>query len=397
MKTLPSGIDAHSAGPTSLLFRNPHLLQPQDPLRRRRWLLRVHRPLLLRWSLRLSLLWVLHVHLPRPAGDVIRPIALFGGAKFEDPDSYQSQDLNWLCSSDAAGLSDDRLIQRYSLASIYYATFNVSTSFTDIAFGRGFVFPWAVSGTWLSDDNECTWGRQLMCDANNFVIFLDLFSNLITGEFPPEVVLLKSTLQVLDLGTNQVFTDGAIFNPFLGELTELLDLRYDDTNFQNNQGVPSQIGNLKKLGFYNAGRTLYRGPLNGAAFPSDLLDLYWIELEFNSFNSSIPLEIGQLPNLTDFFIRDSFIEGDLEYLRAASKIRTNWVDINPGLAGPLPTFLGSLSTLGSLSLTDCSFTGTLPTEIGLLRNSLSSCIFLTLVVPDHHRAVAHSISNHVIH
>jgi hypothetical protein len=311
--------------------------------------------------------------------DVIFPVALFGGAEFVDPNSYQSQALDWLCASSTAGLSDDRIIQRYSLASIYYATYNVSTIFTDIAFGSGIVFPWADSGTWLSDDNECTWGKQLRCDANNFVVTLDLFSNLVTGEFPPEVVYMKGTLQILDVGTNQVFTDGASFNPFLGELTELVDLRYDDTNFQNNPGVPTEIGNLKKLGFYNAARTLYRGPLNGASFPSDLLDLYWIELEFNGFNSSIPLAIGQLPNLTNFFIRDSFIEGDLEYLRTAPKIRTNWVDINPGLAGPLPTFLGSLSTLGSLSVTDCSFTGTLPTEIGFLRDSLSK-YFLTLVV-----------------
>jgi hypothetical protein len=276
---------------------------------------------------------------------IILPVALFGGVEFEDANSHQSQALEFLCNSNTAGLSDDRIIQRYSLASIYFATHNVSTIFTDIAFGPGLIFPWSDSEGWITDANECDWAK-VACNADNNVILLDLFSNLVTGEFPPEVSLLKGTLQILDVGTNQVFTDGAIFNEYLGRLTELVDLRYDDTNFQNNPGVPTEIGNLKKLGFYNAARTLYRGPLTGASFPSDLLDLYWIELDFNGFNSSIPLNIGLLPNLTSFFIRDCFIDGTLEYLRTAPKIRTNWVDINPGLTGTLPTFLGSLATLG---------------------------------------------------
>jgi hypothetical protein len=307
--------------------------------------------------------------------DILLPVALFGGVEFEDPDTYQSKALAFLCSSDTSGLSDDRIIQRYSLASIYYATNNVSTPFTDIAFGPGLIFPWSDEDNWVTDANECDW-IKVQCDSANNVILLDLFSNLVTGEFPPEVSILKGTLQILDVGTNQVFTDGNIFNEYLGRLTELVDLRYDDTNFQNNPGVPAELANLKKLGFYNAARTLYRGPLSGASFPSDLTELYWIELDFNGFNSSIPLEIGLLPNLTSFFIRDCFMDGDLAYLETAPKIRkyqpfylstflqnsmhatqpllsslspsagTNWVDINPGLRGPLPTFLGTLSTLG---------------------------------------------------
>jgi hypothetical protein len=284
--------------------------------------------------------------------DILLPVALFGGVEFEDANSYQSKALQFLCTSDTAGLSDDRIIQRYSLASIYFATFNVSTDFTDIAFGPGLIFPWSDSDGWVTDANECDWAK-IDCDANNSVTFIDLFSNLVTGEFPPEVSILKGTLQILDVGSNQVFTDGVIFNQYLGRLTELSDLRYDDTNFQNNPGVPTEIGNLKKLGFYNAARTLYRGPLTGASFPSDLVDLFWIELDFNGFNSSIPLNIGLLPNLTSFFIRDCFMDGSLEYLRTAPKIRTNWVDINPGLAGTLPTFLGSLTTLGKIQ--NCAY------------------------------------------
>lgn len=47
-----------------------------------------------------------------------------------------------------------------------------------------------------------------------------------------------------------------------------------------------------------------------------------------------------------------------------------WVDTNPSLSGTLPTFLGSLSTLGSFSVTECAFTGPIPTEIGLLSETV---------------------------
>lgn len=106
----------------------------------------------------------------------------------------------------------------------------------------------------------------------NFTFVLQ-FSNILTGEFPPEVSLLKAALEILDLGNNLVFSDAATFNPFLGELVQLTDLRTDRTNFQSEDGIPTQIANLKNLAHYSCEGSLYRGPLNGAAFPSDLTAL----------------------------------------------------------------------------------------------------------------------------
>lgn len=94
-----------------------------------------------------------------------------------------------------------------------------------------------------------------------------------TGEFPPEVVYLNATLEILDLGNNLVFSNATTFNPYLGELTELTDLRTDRTNFLSTDGIPTQLANLRKLSYYSCEGSLYRGPLNGAAFPSDLAAL----------------------------------------------------------------------------------------------------------------------------
>lgn len=59
----------------------------------------------------------------------------------------------------------------------------------------------------------------------------------------------------------------------MGQLTELTDLRTDRTNFQTSDGIPTELGNLKKLGYFSCEGSLYRGPLNAAAFPSDMTAL----------------------------------------------------------------------------------------------------------------------------
>lgn len=40
----------------------------------------------------------------------------------------------------------------------------------------------------------------------------------------------------------------------------------------------------------------------------------FIELEFNSFGSTIPSEIALLPNLRFFYIRNSLMEGNIDFL-----------------------------------------------------------------------------------
>jgi hypothetical protein len=120
---------------------------------------------------------------PTPVGgrceDVIRPVALFGGAEFEDPETYQSNALAWLCSSDLTPYSDAKVIQRYALATIYYATYEVRTNFTDLILGTGNIIPWNNARDWLTNTDECTWSNTL-CDqqTTGSVIRLDFVSTI---------------------------------------------------------------------------------------------------------------------------------------------------------------------------------------------------------------------------
>jgi hypothetical protein len=59
----------------------------------------------------------------------------------------------------------------------------------------------------------------------------------------------------------------------MGELRQLTRLEYMNTNFINENGIPTEIGNLKNLEFYNCARVRYVGAISSLAFPSDLTQL----------------------------------------------------------------------------------------------------------------------------
>ena len=86
-------------------------------------------------------------------------------------------------------------------------------------------------------------------------------------------MLLSDSLETFDLGDNPVFTEGETFNQYLGQLSKLTDLRYDQTNFINTNGVPVELGQLKALQFYSCAQVLYSGALQAAAFQADQVNL----------------------------------------------------------------------------------------------------------------------------
>ncbi|KAL7578193.1 hypothetical protein ACA910_012623 [Epithemia clementina (nom. ined.)] len=189
-----------------------------------------------------------------------------------------------------------------------------------------------------------------------------MFNNGLTGSLPPEIVRLSNSLTILDLGQTYIFALPDI-NTALGQLTNLVDLRYDQVNFVSFTGVPTEIGNLKNLEAYGAANTLYTGALNGAAFPSDMTALSYIEIEFNSFNSTIPAALGSLPALKFLFLRDCLLTGNINFMQNMQVIEVVWVDTN-FLSGSLPSFLANLNTLVSFSVTENAFSGPLPSDIG---------------------------------
>jgi hypothetical protein len=112
-----------------------------------------------------------------------------GGAALQTPWTPQYNALNWLVgNSNLDRYSDERKIQRYVLATLYYST-------------NGDY--WLVNTGWMSDSNECEWH----IDASDFahstetfcidgaVVKLILLENNLVGNIPAEVSLLSKSLR----------------------------------------------------------------------------------------------------------------------------------------------------------------------------------------------------------
>ena len=106
---------------------------------------------------------------------------------------------------------------------------------------------------------------------------------------------MASSVTRIDLFQNPVHNSGDEGNAWLGEMTNLKELFYGQTNFEYN-GIPPQISKLTNLVEYDCSFTLYFGGLVGSTF-APLQSLEYLVLSGNAYNTSIPVEIGNLPNL----------------------------------------------------------------------------------------------------
>ncbi|KAM5587858.1 hypothetical protein ABKV19_006349 [Rosa sericea] len=99
----------------------------------------------------------------------------------------------------------------------------------------------------------------------------------------------------------------------------------------------------------------------------------------------LPPSIAKLPYLTRINIPRNFLSGNIPSEWASTKLEYMSLSAN-NLSGPIPAFLGNITTLTYLSLASNMFSGTVPPELGNLVN-LQKLIFnannLTGVLPLH--------------
>jgi Leucine-rich repeat (LRR) protein len=177
--------------------------------------------------------------------------------ELERSGSPQSQAINWLFTeSDFLGYPQEKRVQRYVLATLYYATAGES---------------WAKSEKWLSQADECTWywsgqPESQVCDDNLNLLNLVLPGNTLVGTLPDEVSLL-TTIKQIDLSQNSI---NSSLDASFGALTNIETLHLSTNQFQGQ--MPGEIGRL-----------------------SSLVELL---LHDNRFTGSLPSELGLLTSLT---------------------------------------------------------------------------------------------------
>jgi hypothetical protein len=334
-------------------------------------------------------------------------------AALQDPTTYQSHALQRTSQQGGVdSFSDYKLVQYYTLYCIYYATYAIPNTITEVdPQFQGVAIPsWLTSTNWdqISVD-PCNGWYGIECDSNGRVMNINLSENFLTGIWPAEVKLLAvdgpfstgaGNLSQIDLFRNMYLSNGGDSSwisdlgssisqykkqeeIFVFVLVRVLRFRIcsnflvvcprpivgsagtimlEETGFSGDlPSMPASIVN------FNAAGTLYTGGFIDANFVS-CVNLNYLDLELTQFSTSIPSVLSTLPKLEYLYLSDTLITGTLASLQGMPAIRELWMDGNPGLLGPLETSFGNFMTLESLSLAYNNLSGELPSELGLLTN-----------------------------
>ena len=157
-----------------------------------------------------------------------------GGMALMDINSPQFHAYSWLVEdSNGKDYSDERLYQRYALATLYYATNGVQ---------------WTNNEGWVTSANECDqWFGISGCDeetesVNPVIVSIELPGNNLYGSLPTEFFEHFSDLIVLTLSDNHL--TGPIPSS-VGSLSNLNVLELSENKLTSH--IPSEIGLLKKL------------------------------------------------------------------------------------------------------------------------------------------------------
>lgn len=329
----------------------------------------------------------------------LNEVALQGFIDDDNFTSYQSKAFLRLSQQVGVnGFTDAKIAQYYALYCIYFATNAAANEITDgdIRFENITMPEWFVARHWKDETNIDPCGVSVItptndtsetsiatalsvtvvggwygvtCDAEQRVIALDLNDNFLTGTWPEEIVLLASdgpfstgagNLEKLDLYQNEFLTNGGD-SSWISDLgSNMTTILLEGTGF--NGDIPLLPENLVNFNIRNA---FYTGGLTDDNFVL-ASQLNYLDLDGNMFNVSIPAILSELPDLEYIYMSDNLLVGDLSPLEGSPAIKEFWADANPGLTGPLYSWLGNMTTLASLSLAYNNLTGSIPVEFGNL-------------------------------
>ncbi|NND32110.1 MAG: hypothetical protein HKN76_05915, partial [Saprospiraceae bacterium] len=187
---------------------------------------------------------------------------------------------------------------------------------------------------------------------------LNISNNLFSGNLPPEISNLASTLEEFKL-TNNNFS-GAI-PPEIGGLSNLRVLTMENNNFSS---IPAEIGNLSNLEIW------YCGGMSITSLPGAIGNLVSLKELYLSFNdiTSLPMELGSLANIREIYIEFNLLGGEIP--SSFGNLSTLEVLSLEGnfLSGPIPLEMANMAELRFLYLGSNNLTGPLHPEIGSLPN-----------------------------
>jgi len=217
---------------------------------------------------------------------------------------------------------------------------------------------WFVQTNWLSETIICNnWYGVACFDSSGVkrVTGLSLAGNGLKGQLPAEIEQLP---YLTDLDFNSNHLTGPISE--LLNLHKLKRLRLGSNELQGE--IPAELATITSLTTIDLGQNQIHGsiPINLAELPH-LTELF---LDENQLTGEIPAELGQLTNLDYLNLYSNTLTGAIPTTLSNAKQLTN---LNLGrnqLTGNIPAELGTLSQLTELYLFDNNLTGSIPQSFG---------------------------------
>lgn len=247
-----------------------------------------------------------------------------------------------------------RTVQRYSLATFFYATLGDK---------------WAHQDYWLNHTmSECgAWAmtpaniaeRKVACDYQQRVSLIAFAQNSLRGTLPPEVALL-SDLTHIYIWQNQI---GGSIPSELGLLSKLTLLQLGENTLQGS--LPAELLSLSELENLELDNNAIVGTI-----PTKiglLSKLRRLNLFSNRFTGSLPNDLKMLRSLQELSVHDNQLEGTLPpSLLAVDSLKELSFDGNR-FSGHMPSEVGLLTQLRVLRMSRTELTGKIPTQLGQLR------------------------------
>ncbi|CAB9529684.1 LRR receptor-like serine threonine-protein kinase [Seminavis robusta] len=291
------------------------------------------------------------------------------------PQSPQSKAFQWLVDDigNQTSLYHDRIMQRFALVTLYYATNGES---------------WTDRRHWLNHSiHECDWYNSYdfgmkkavsvslpgyleemfpptdlpptMCHDNGMYKNLWLNQNNLVGTIPDELFWLI-TLETLSLGLNSLY--GTIPSS-VGRLAMLQGLAI--MLMENGGAIPREISLLSNLRALVLSDNNHSGPIPKELWQmSNLQSL--ILSNMPDLQGTIPAQIGNFAKLRWFVIDDCGLTGAIP-TELGQLQHLEWISLNGNmLTGAVPSQLGMLPSILLMLINQNSLAGTLPSELGLL-------------------------------
>jgi len=191
-----------------------------------------------------------------------------------------------------------------------------------------------------------------------------MHSNNLTGHLPSNLGLFLPNFQKFLLWGNQL--SGTIPSS-ISNSSQLTDLYLDDNSFSGL--IPNSLGNLRLLEFLALARnnlTVESSTLESNFFSSlsNLAYLIVLDLSGNPFNSVLPNSIGNLStSLQQLYIAICGIKGNIPtHIGNLSNLMTLTLQFNE-LARPIPSTVGRLHNLQVLGLDGNRLEGSIPSDL----------------------------------